>query len=252
MEGFPLQYLLQFIDFDTSLCCRSVFHGLGIYCKKWDELGTLLQRNDIHEIFEFAYQNGSVKLAEYCLLRGGIDQSEVNCGLRSACEVCEGEALAELMISYGADDWNGGLFNACVRGCKEMIELMLSKGAIDWDNGLQCACMGGHKVLAELMISKGATDLDNGLCGACMGGHKELAELMISKGATDWNLGLQGACEGGRKELAELMISKGANHWNSGLYSACGMGHKELAKLMVSHGANNCDNCHKSMWSHSN
>jgi hypothetical protein len=225
MDGFPLQHLLRFVDLDTSLCCRSALHGLGIQCKKWNKLDALLQGNDIRGIFRFAYRNGSLKLAKYCLLKEKFDQLEMNCGLRDACKVCGGKALAELMIFHGANDWNGGLYNACFGGCKELAELMISKGAIGWDNGLCDACASGHKELAELMISKGATDWSHGLCYACMGGYKELAELMISKGATDWD---------------------------NGLYCACSIGCKELVKLLISHGATDCGNCGESMQSHLN
>jgi hypothetical protein len=225
MDGFLFQYLSRFVDFDTSLCCRSAFHGLKIHCGKWNELDTLLRGNDIHRMFEFAYRNGSVKLAKYCLLVGRIDQSEMNRGLHNACRTYEGKELAELMISKGATDWNIGLHFACEGGCKELAELMISKGATDWNIGLRHACFGGHK---------------------------ELAELMILKGANDWNSGLQLTCLGGCKELAELMILKGANDWNPGLHYACFGGRRELIKLMISHGASNCNNCHKSMQSHLN
>jgi hypothetical protein len=224
MDGFPLQHLLRFVDFDTSLCCRSAFHGLMIHCKKWNKLDALLRRNDIHKIFKFACQNGSVKLANYCLLGGRIDQSEMNCEL----------------------SW------ACVGGRRELVELLISKGATYWDSGLRGACEGGCKELVELMILHGATDWDGGLRRACANGDKGLAELMILKGATDWNWGLRYACVGGCKELVELMILKGATNWNWGLYAACEKGHKELVELMISYGANNCGNCRKSMQSHLN
>jgi hypothetical protein len=154
VDGFPLQHLLQFVDLDTSLRCRSAFHGLRIQCKKWSELDTLLQGNDTHRVFKFAHRNGSVKLAKYCLLGGRTDQSEMNWELR----------------------------NACFRGHKELAELMILKGATNWDSGLRAACEGGRKELAELMILKGANDWNCGLQLACLCGHKELVELMILNG----------------------------------------------------------------------
>jgi hypothetical protein len=187
MDGFSLQYLLQFVDLDTSLCCRSAFRGLGIQCEKWNKLDALLRGNEIHGMFRFAHRNGSVKLAKYCLLSGKINQSEMNCGLRSACEIGGGKALAELMISHGANDWNFGLCEACEGGHKELAELMISKGATDWDSGLWNACFGGYKALAELMLLKGATNWNFGLLYTCAGGYKELVGLMISHGATNCN-----------------------------------------------------------------
>jgi hypothetical protein len=170
MDGFPLQYLLQFIDLDTSLCCRSAFYKLRIHCEKWNELDILLRKNDIHGIFRFAYRNGSVKLAKYCLLKEIINQSEINRGLRNICKVCGHKELVELMILNGANDWNGGLFNACEMGYKELVELLILNGeSLNWNLGLSYACFRGHKELAELMISHGAKYCNN--CHKSMQSH---------------------------------------------------------------------------------
>jgi hypothetical protein len=157
MDGFPLQHLLRFVDLDTSLCCRSAFHGLKIHCGKWSELDTLLQENDIRGMLKFAYRNGSVKLAKYCLLGGKIDQSEMSL--------------------------NWGLYHACFDGHKELAELLLLKGASDWNTGLHFACKGGHKDLVELMISKGASDRNWDCSVHAKMDARSWPKLMILKGA---------------------------------------------------------------------
>ena len=141
------------------------------------------------------------------------------------------------------------LHTACRSGNIDVANLMISRGANDWNGGLSGACKGGHLELAKLMISKGANNWNWGLRGACEGGHLELAKLMISHGANDWNWGLRGACGGGHLELVNLMIFHGANDWNHGLRGACGGDHLELAKLMIYHGANNC-RCGRSLGEH--
>ena len=68
---------------------------------------------------------------------------------------------------------------------------MISKGANNWNNGLYGACIGGHKEIVELMISKGARII--GILDYIehvKRGHIEIVELMISKGANNWNYGL--------------------------------------------------------------
>ena len=64
---------------------------------------------------------------------------------------------------------------------------MIEKGADDWNEGLYGACLGGHRELVELMIEKGVYRWNRGLLGACRGGHRELVELMIEKGGDSRN-----------------------------------------------------------------
>src|SRR3990172_9224377 len=103
---------------------------------------------------------------------------------------------------------------------------MVEKGANNWDGGLWDACRGGacfgqcpHLDIVKLMIQKGATDWNWGLIAACLGGaccagghcpHRDLVDLLIEYGANNWNLGLMGACEGNRSDIVKLMINKGA------------------------------------------
>jgi ankyrin repeat protein len=142
------------------------------------------------------------------------------------------------------------LFAICKFGDIDIVQLMITYGANDWNNGLLKACESGHIELANLMISSGADNWNIGLLGACNGGHLELAKLMISHGANDWNWGLFGACRGGHLELAQLMISLGANDWDDGLYGACTGGYIKLINLMISLGAIHCNWCKKSLSNH--
>ena len=60
------------------------------------------------------------------------------------------------MISYGANNWNLGLYDACRAGHLKMAYLMISLGATNWNDGLSAACKYEHRKLVKLMISKGA------------------------------------------------------------------------------------------------
>jgi len=92
----------------------------------------------------------------------------------------------------------------------EIVKLMISKGANNWNGGMFSACHNNHTDIVQLMISKGANNLDWGLFGACKGGHIDLVNMMLQKGANDWNLGLIGACQGGHLDIIKLMLEKGA------------------------------------------
>ena len=60
---------------------------------------------------------------------------------------------------------------------------MIEKGANNWNHGLYGACLGGHNDLILFMIEKGANDWNWALCNACLRGYKDLALFMIEKGA---------------------------------------------------------------------
>lgn len=75
------------------------------------------------------------------------------------------------MIEKGADDWNGGLEDACFGGHMDIINLMISKGANNWNSGLEEACWHGNQTLIRLMIEKGAQ-----FCNLCRKTMKEHLE----------------------------------------------------------------------------
>jgi hypothetical protein len=65
--------------------------------------------------------------------------------------------LVDLMLTRGATNYNGGLFDACQCGHIELVELMLTLGATDYEWGLLCARQSGHLNIVLLLINKGAT-----------------------------------------------------------------------------------------------
>lgn len=95
-------------------------------------------------------------------------------GLESACQGGH-RALVDLMIEKiekEANNWSAfGLWNACLDcaclgGYRDIVDLMIEKGANNWNDGLWSACIGGnarftggHGDVIDLMIEKGATQL---------------------------------------------------------------------------------------------
>lgn len=55
----------------------------------------------------------------------------------------------------------------------------------EFDEGLYEACIGEHIEIIDLMIKKGVHDFNSGLFAACQGGKIEVINLMIEKGAND-------------------------------------------------------------------
>ena len=74
----------------------------------------------------------------------------------------------DLLIKYGANDWNWGLYGACQGGHESLVHLLIKCGANDWNGGLHGACQGGHESLVHLLIKCGATE-----CFYC---HRSIAD----------------------------------------------------------------------------
>jgi len=100
------------------------------------------------------------------------------------------------------------LYEPYLQNSKYWINCFIKKGADDYNFGLYGACLGGHLDIINMMLQKGA-DVNYGLYGACLGGHLDLVNMMLQKGA-DVNWGLQGACLGGHLDLIKLMLEIGA------------------------------------------
>lgn len=139
--------------------------------------------------------------------------------------------IVKLMIEYGADNWNDGLYYACKCGGDsgvEIIKLMVQHGANDWNKGLRGSQKGNSVKTAELMIQYGANNFEEILeaCGTICRtkGYQDnikIAELMIQY--TDrLDKGLTAACKGNNVELLKLMIQCGATNFDEGLIAVCG------------------------------
>jgi hypothetical protein len=62
----------------------------------------------------------------------------------------------------GANDWDGGLFNACNSGHLEIVKLMIAHGATDLNDGLNVACRHNYREIINLLIANGATQCECG------------------------------------------------------------------------------------------
>lgn len=58
------------------------------------------------------------------------------------------------MIRYGANDWNIGLYNACLNGNVKIVELMIDSGGLYWNHSLYSACYGGNIEIVKLIMDK--------------------------------------------------------------------------------------------------
>lgn len=175
-----------------------------------------------------------------------VDSIFINTCLGEACYSGNLD-LVQLIISYGANNWNDGLAKACL-GCHlEIIKFMLLKGAsVNWLNkniSLYYICKNNDVDIVEFFMENYNYKSESGLCDACRSGNMKIVELMTKKHTYDWNQCLEDACSGGNIEIVNFMIKKGATRWNSGLYGACINRHLNFVKLMLQYGANNLKHC---------
>ena len=227
----------------------------NVYCNRWisepprlrKQFETLVKNIDILSIIRHLDYINMFNVMEIGCRYGNIEL--VNIFIAKNMHNCSGNTIKRRMVD-NTNDWNSGLYGACIGGSVAMIQLMIEKGARNWDLGLHGACINGSIKLVKLMIEKGAWDWNRGLHGACRNGSIELVQLMIEKGATDWNRGLHGACLSGNMNLTQIMIEKGATDWNGGLYGACDSNNIDIIRLMVVNGATFCNMCCKPMKAH--
>lgn len=77
----------------------------------------------------------------------------LNCGLKGACR---GNHIItiNLMISYGAYDWNMGLEGACEGNVQSICDMMISYGANDWVSACLSALEFNNLNMAKQMINR--------------------------------------------------------------------------------------------------
>jgi hypothetical protein len=65
-----------------------------------------------------------------------------------------GIKMVNLMVDYGADDWNSGFRGACESGKREIVHLMMNKGVTKYGyrDGFMYACYNGYKDIVEDII----------------------------------------------------------------------------------------------------
>jgi len=231
----------------NNLDLLSLAIQIGNIADRMDEYRHVLVWN---ACLKMACRRGYLRLVHLMILFGA---NRFNQGLYEAC-CCGHLEIIDLMIEKGADGWSMAVIGACIYGKnRKLVETMIEKATQSkegWasDYAFEHVCFRGHQNIVDLFIELGVGDnisiLNRGLGGACEGGHRDLVDLMIAKGANDWNRGLWMACDGGHPDLVDLMIQKGANDWSGGLNYACINDDQDLVDLMFQMGATRCPNCH--------
>jgi ankyrin repeat protein len=151
------------------------------------------------------------------------------------------------------NNYNGGMYAACIKGDTEVIQLFIDYGATNIDRGMAYACEVNNINIVKFMITQGANDWNFGMCSACHGGHIELIEFMITCMVTsvpqitpNWNNAIFCASTGGHIELIKLIINKNRDaavptelNWNVILVNALKHEHYKITELMIKCGATN-------------
>jgi len=105
----------------------------------------------------------------------------LNEGLTGASEGGN-EAMIDMFISKGADDWNGAMIHATKGKHKNLVKFFINKGGPDhefnWNTGLRFAGSIGDIDLTMLYIKKGASDFNNAFRYAAENKHYKLANIL--------------------------------------------------------------------------
>ncbi len=172
---------------------------------------------------------GNIDVIDYIIECGANDW---HFGLLGAC--AGGHVnIARRMIEYGSG-YFGILEYVCQRGNMEMVMLMIEYGANEWNYGLYGACGSGHTSIAKLMIDRGANSLNVALRFAVKSGNLETIKLLESHGANSWD---ETCSYVNSLDVCKYIISRGASNWYDILTGACMNGNLEMAQLAVEHGA---------------
>lgn len=129
-----------------------------------------------------------------------------NNGLEGACRGGH-QDIAQLMIDYGARDFNLGLYEACRGGHFDLVNMMINCGANNWNRALDGACDGGHLDIVEFLIKKGANNLSSGM-GTALDRYYRIKTTKIDKVPLDkicQIIKLLGTKTGDIKEAEETM-----------------------------------------------
>jgi hypothetical protein len=90
--------------------------------------------NSWDEAFQAACTAGNVDII--MMLHNRVTNN--NDALAVVCDQGK-SSLIDLIISYGADDWNKGLYGAAKGGHMILVTWMINKGATNWNAGLWCS-----------------------------------------------------------------------------------------------------------------
>lgn len=172
-----------------------------------------------------------------------------NKALREACKNGHAERV-EMLIEYGANDFNGGLNYACRKGHLRIAFFVMYKGGdkINAYAGLFGAARGGQmtifKVMETMIMEQSGivVGLNHILFGACESGNMTLVKYLVSKGARDFDGGLESACAKGKTNIAEYMIQMGAQTKDIGFKIACMGGHMETIYYLINQGVKSWPN----------
>lgn len=184
-----------------------------------------------------------------------LNKYHLNRCLKTACRYSKFDII-DLVIKYGANNWNMGLNGACMGGHVDIISMMIQNGANNWNSGLTYACAGGHFNIIRMMFSKGANNYDRGLY-SLFGGAKSDKQFnidickrlkLIRMMSMNMTLNTEhrkfifgAACYGGSIKIISMLIKKGYNYWDIGLKNACLGNNLDIVQLMIEKGATHFD-----------
>lgn len=210
---------LELIDFMLSRC-KNIHLGLEGACQQKNiEITNMILQNMkpfkkyLNTALCASCLHGNIEAVNLFLSLGADDY---NYSFVNACIGGHNEIINILLPKIKILDM--GLIYSSRHGNIELVKMMLSLGANYYNGALINASLGGHNEIVDMMLSLGANNYDGALNHASYGGHIDIVRLMISLGADNYDMALVNACDGGHIDIVRLLLSLGARFDNSNVY----------------------------------
>ena len=213
--------------------------------------GDELAQPQLNEALLEAASRGELELVKWAMAKG-VDDNFIGQALLEGVTQ-EHVAVAELLVANLPEDdadkvINRAAYIAALQGKLQIVELLVSKGADDFNGYLISAAYGGDRAVVEYLIDQGADNIEGALTNAAFRGHTKLIKFLIpklegKKSPEDFRLALNNllpfSADNKGMKMLELIVDAGADDFNNLLLHAANVGNKEKIEFAVKKGADN-------------
>lgn len=151
----------------------------------------------LYEALDMAITNHHIEVVEY-LINHNKEYKEYDLDYVMSGSTCVNDInIINLMISKGAKDWNGCMFNAISVGNMDLVKFFLSKNKEN-----TCYDNGGNSL-----------DLKIAMYHSIASSNKDMIDLFIKEGFNDWNYAMEVTADFnfGDEDILKFFIEKGGS-----------------------------------------
>ena len=132
-----------------------------------------------------AARNGPINIVRHMLKTGAdrwADSMMVEAAFGGQLDI------VQLLMEYGAHDWNCGMSRAASGGHLHVVKYMADRGANDWNAAMRNAANRGHFNIVRFLVERGADDYSaDMLVSSVWGGHADVIKLVVDRGVFDFD-----------------------------------------------------------------